>query len=300
LARTRRPIGTAADELYRAWKDPENLRRIMSHFAQVDVDADGNWHWSMRTPLGQVFKWRSRIVEERPGKVLRWQSLEDVPFTNEGMLCLSPSPSDRGTPVTLALRFHPPGGALGMAAAKVLKTVPGTLAFKALQRFKSLVETGEIATNESPSARRSDGGEGGGLPMSNVAHDRVSRGLGWFSIGLGLAELAAPRGMASVIGVPNRSLLLRMLGLREIVSGVGILSQQRRAPWLWSRVAGDAMDLALLGAALRSPKAARGRVEAAAAAVLGVTAVDALSSWRHSGASRSRGNGDVRGEWAQR
>ena len=46
------------------------------------------------------------------------------------------------------LDFVPPGGVLGEAASKLLNVVPGMLAGKALRRFKSLAETGEIPTTE--------------------------------------------------------------------------------------------------------------------------------------------------------
>jgi uncharacterized membrane protein len=111
--------------------------------------------------------------------------------------------------------------------------------------------------------------------------ERVAKLLGWFSIGLGLAEIAAPRGVARMIGVAdndrNRNALLAV-GLREIAAGVGILSQPRQSGWVWSRVAGDVMDLALLARGLNSPSAERGRVAGATAAVLGVTLFDVLAS----------------------
>lgn len=104
--------------------------------------------------------------------------------------------------------------------------------------------------------------------------------LGWFSIGLGLAEIAAPEAMSRFVGADpgGRSrATMRALGLREISSGVGILTQKGdQAGWLWSRVAGDAMDLALLGRVMASDDAARGRTAAATAAVLGVAALDVL------------------------
>ena len=106
----------------------------------------------------------------------------------------------------------------------------------------------------------------------------LTQALGWFSIGLGLAELAAPGAVAKLVGVPANRALLRTMGLREITSGVGILMQDKPAAWMWSRVGGDVMDLALLGRALRSPDARRGRVAAATAAVAGVTVLDLLCS----------------------
>jgi len=113
------------------------------------------------------------------------------------------------------------------------------------------------------------------------SQDGMAKALGWFSIGLGLAEVAAPRQLSRFIGVQERPNLLRLLGIREIASGLGILLQDRRAPWLWSRVAGDAVDLTLLGIALSSGESDRTRVGVATAAVVGVTALDLISSTRH-------------------
>jgi len=113
--------------------------------------------------------------------------------------------------------------------------------------------------------------------------EKLARGLGWFSIGLGLAAIAAPRGLARMIGIRSHSGLLRLLGFREIATGIGILSQRKPAGWLWGRVAGDAMDLSLLGGALAARSSQRGKVAAAAAAVAGVTALDVFASRRVSG-----------------
>ena len=116
--------------------------------------------------------------------------------------------------------------------------------------------------------------------------ERLARGLGWFSIGLGLAQIAAPRGVARMIGVDddddNRNTLFA-IGLREIASGVGVLSRPRSAVPVWARVGGDMMDLALLGRALRSDSSQRGRVAATTAAVVGVTVLDALTAQQMQG-----------------
>lgn len=96
--------------------------------------------------------------------------------------------------------------------------------------------------------------------------------LGWFSIGLGLAEVLAARSLGRFIGVENRSGLLRLFGV--IVTGVGILSQERRAPWLWARVGGDILDLVALCLALTTDNRKKGQVAFATAAVGGVTTLD--------------------------
>ena len=116
----------------------------------------------------------------------------------------------------------------------------------------------------------------------NRKNDLLTVGLGWFSVALGAAELILPGGLASVVGVRKRRMLFRLLGIRELISGVGILTRKNSTPWLWSRVAGDAMDLALLGTALTLPGTKQGRVAAAAAAVAGVTVLDVMASKEHS------------------
>lgn len=114
-----------------------------------------------------------------------------------------------------------------------------------------------------------------GMPKSSPK--RLAKGLGWFSIGLGVTELLAPRFIANISGVPNsRTGLIRLYGLREIAAGVAIFSQKEPAAGVWSRVAGDALDLASLGMAFTSPDAKRGRVAFATANVLAVTALDLI------------------------
>lgn len=124
--------------------------------------------------------------------------------------------------------------------------------------------------------------------FATVQEERFAHSLGWFGIGLGLAQLLAPRRLARMIGVPEHPALMRALGLREMASGVGILKSDDPATWLWARTGGDVMDLALLGAAMRSDAARRNRIAIAVAAVLGVALADLLSSQRVTGHPRAR------------
>ncbi len=113
----------------------------------------------------------------------------------------------------------------------------------------------------------------------------LARGLGWFSIGLGVAELVATRPLARYLGMEDRKGLLRLFGLREVAAGIGLLSRERLAPWLWARVAGDALDLAVLGGAFTGHPGRRANVGIAAGAVAGVTALDVFAGQRLSRAA---------------
>lgn len=130
----------------------------------------------------------------------------------------------------------------------------------------------------------------------------LSRGLGFFSLGLGLAELLAPRQLARALGLAEtHDPLLRSLGARELASGLALLSGLRTKEAMWSRVAGDAMDLGLMTAALASPRTDRRKLTVGMLAVAGVTALDIYTSvaltrgpatepsWRYTPAGGRRG-----------
>jgi uncharacterized membrane protein len=117
-----------------------------------------------------------------------------------------------------------------------------------------------------------------------LAAPNLSRGLGWFSVALGVTELAIPRTLARFIGVepgPATSWLVRAMGVRELIAGIGVLMQPRRPLPLWSRVAGDAIDLALIGSATTGRGNSLPRLVGAAAAVAGVTALDVVAARRN-------------------
>jgi hypothetical protein len=117
-------------------------------------------------------------------------------------------------------------------------------------------------------------------PLSRVLPSRPqgpmrvpARALGWFSIAIGLAELALPRKMARVAGAPDVPALTRACGLREIGTGIGILASKDPTPWLWGRVAGDALDVAAVSAGLITARRPM-RTLTSVALVLGVAWLD--------------------------
>lgn len=110
---------------------------------------------------------------------------------------------------------------------------------------------------------------------------RIAKGLGWFSLGLGTAQVIAPGIVARVIGAPDKPLtrwIMRGAGVREILAGIGILSAKKPAPFVSGRFGADLIDLALLAAAFRSPESSKARLFVTTAAVAGVTVLDFLTA----------------------
>jgi uncharacterized membrane protein len=125
--------------------------------------------------------------------------------------------------------------------------------------------------------------------------EQLARQLGWLSIGLGLVEIAAPQKVTEFLGIGREGrLLLRVCGAREIASGLGLLSQRRTTGWVWSRIAGDMIDVACLSAAFTRPFAKRDRIAAATAMVAGVTAMDWLCLEELNGQSGRAFEGEAR------
>lgn len=105
--------------------------------------------------------------------------------------------------------------------------------------------------------------------------ERLAYGLGLAGIALGVAELLVPRRLARAAGLPTRHhRVIRMMGVREIASGLGIMMLPGPTAAVWSRVAGDVVDLACLGAAFTSRGADRARLAKTLAAIAGATALD--------------------------
>jgi hypothetical protein len=129
---------------------------------------------------------------------------------------------------------------------------------------------------------------------------RIANGLGWFSIGLGLTELLAPRALARFLGMRGSEPILQAYGVREIVTGIGILAAQDKAPWILGRVAGDALDIATLlkGASADNPRQAN--VIGALAMVGGITVVDVLTAEGLSGQKQKAFSGRLGGLAAYR
>ena len=103
---------------------------------------------------------------------------------------------------------------------------------------------------------------------------RVARGLGWFSIGLGVAEMVAGRELGRALGMEDKSWVFRIFGVREAASGIAILASNNPRAGVWSRVAGDALDLAALGSGFTEDNPKKENLAVAFATVAGITALD--------------------------
>ena len=103
---------------------------------------------------------------------------------------------------------------------------------------------------------------------------QIAKFLGLFSIGLGAVEFAVPHRVTRNLGLDVSPGLVRLFGAREIGAGLAVLTYPDSPAPVWGRVAGDVLDVAVLGTALGRGNRRRSAAVGATLAVLAITALD--------------------------
>lgn len=140
----RRPPG----DVYRFWRDLENLPSFMYHLKSVTAGADGRSHWVASAPAGRAVEWDAQITEDQPDTRIAWQSLPGAAIQNGGSVEFAPAAGGDGTEVRVHIGYHMPGGALGKVAATLLGESPEQQVNDDLRRFKQILETGQVLRSD--------------------------------------------------------------------------------------------------------------------------------------------------------
>ena len=141
----RRPV----EEVYRFWRNFENLPRFMRHLESVTVLDDKRSRWVAKAPAGKHIEWEAVITNETANEFISWRSTEDAKVYHEGTVRFVPAPGGRGTEVRVALRYEPPFGVIGSKIAMLWREEPGQQVQDDLRRFKQVMEIGEVTVSDA-------------------------------------------------------------------------------------------------------------------------------------------------------
>lgn len=136
-------INRSPEELYRFWRNFENLPRFMNHLESVKVTGEGRSHWVAHAPAGKTVEWDAEINNEKENELIAWRSLEGADVDNAGSVRFEPAADGRGTTVRVTLKYDPPAGRLGSLVARLFGEEPSQQIEEDLERFKQVMETGE-------------------------------------------------------------------------------------------------------------------------------------------------------------
>ena len=139
-------INRPLPELYKFWRNLENLPRVMTHLDSVERLTETISRWRAKGPAGTHVEWTAEIINEVPNQVIGWRSIESSDVVSAGSVHFDDAGAGR-TRVRVRLQYSPPGGKAGAALASVFGRDAATGIRTDLNRFKQLVESGEIATS---------------------------------------------------------------------------------------------------------------------------------------------------------
>ena len=141
-------INRPVEELYRFWRNLENLPHFMQHLVSVERISDTLSRWRAKGPGGRTVEWSAEIINEVPNQLIGWRSIDGSEVTTAGSVHFDDAGPGRGTRVRVRLQYSPPGGKVGAALAKLMASDPATEIREDLRRFKQMVETGEVPTTD--------------------------------------------------------------------------------------------------------------------------------------------------------
>lgn len=147
-------IGRPVEELYRFWRNLENLPRFMAHLESVRVTGNDRSHWVAKAPAGMKVEWDAEIINEVENQVIGWRSLPESTVASAGSVNFDDAGPDRGTRITVHLQYEPPAGKLGALFAKLFGEEPSQQVRDDLRRLKQILEAGEVPTIEGQTSGR--------------------------------------------------------------------------------------------------------------------------------------------------
>ncbi len=146
-------IDRPLEEVYRFWRNFENLPRVMRHLDSVRANGNQS-HWVVCGPMGVRVEWDAEIINDHPNELIAWRSLAGSDVNTAGSVHFQRAPANHGTEIHVSLKYDPPGGKAGAAFAKLFGREPSQQVREDLLRLKQLLETGEIPTATGQSSNR--------------------------------------------------------------------------------------------------------------------------------------------------
>jgi uncharacterized membrane protein len=133
-------------EVYRFWRNFENLPRFMDHLEAVTVIDENRSHWVAKGPAGTRVEWDAVIHNEIDDELIAWRSLPGSEINNAGSVHFTPSTDGTATEVRVVLSYEAPAGKVGVAVAKLLGEEPSKQVADDLRRLKQVMDSGEVLT----------------------------------------------------------------------------------------------------------------------------------------------------------
>lgn len=142
-------IHKPVEEIYRFWRNLENLPSFMDHLLAVHPIDQKRSHWIARAPAGRTVEWDADIVAEQENHRLAWRSVQGGGVASAGQVLFEKDGDN--TRIHVILTYAPPAGIVGAAVARLFGEEPAQSIAADLHHLKHLMESSDSAvTGESP------------------------------------------------------------------------------------------------------------------------------------------------------
>ncbi len=144
----RTAVNRPARELYDFWRDFTTAPRFRESITEVEILDEATSRWTAAGTMGRSFQWTSRLVEDRPGEYIAWESVPPSDLPNRGSVRFVPFGDGTQAEVHYTVEIDPPGGVVGQAILGLFQPKPQEMVEDDLRRFRELMESGAAGKRE--------------------------------------------------------------------------------------------------------------------------------------------------------
>jgi uncharacterized membrane protein len=147
-------INCPPEQVYRFWRDFQNLPRFMRNLDSVQVTDGKRSHWIAKGPADRRIEWDAETTEDRPNEMIAWRTVGEADVQHSGSVRFRSAPGNRGTLVTVEMEFNSAAASFIGALAKGFGQSPEQLITEDLRHLQQILEAGEVITTEGQPAGR--------------------------------------------------------------------------------------------------------------------------------------------------
>lgn len=135
-------INAPVSQVFDFWRHPENFPTVMHNVRDVRPTGDHRYHWVVAGAGGTTVQWDAVLTRCVPNQVISWASAPGAEVEQTGSVYFTQA--GNGTRLQIIMRYNPPAGALGEAAASLFHADTKSSMDEDLLRVKMFLETGRL------------------------------------------------------------------------------------------------------------------------------------------------------------
>ena len=128
-------------EVYKFWRNLDNLPLFMNHLERVDIIDNEHSHWIVKIPNGvTTMSWNVEIAHDIPGELIGWSSMPGSVIDNAWKVSFSDTEDGKATIVDITIRYRQPAGSLCSMLSHIFNPTFKNMVAMDIQNFKQYMD----------------------------------------------------------------------------------------------------------------------------------------------------------------